>query len=239
MISLTRFRFQFTPSFSMSLCAGLVVALFVYLGLWQLQRAEEKQQMLDTQQVQSHQQPLRWSPGHILPVQYQSVRVRGTALPVLLLLDNQHQQHLLGYDMIVPVLLDANQVVLIDYGWIAGDPSRATYPSMPIPQGRLNLIGQAYYPSNKSWLLGSAVEYPRAGVFLLERMDVNSLRDLLHKSVYPFMIRLQPKGHQSLVRDWPVISMSPTRHYGYALQWFVMAVVLVILYVALNMKKKL
>ncbi len=239
MISLPVFRFQFTPSLGMTLCTIVMASLLTQLGIWQLHRAAEKHRMLYAQHIQAQQPPLEWLVGQKLPAQYQSIRVHGQALPMLLLLDNQHQQHLLGYDMIVPVLLDDNTVVLVDYGWIVGDPLRAKYPSMSVPKGYLSLSGQAYYPSNHAWLLGSSLEIPRPGVFLLERMDVNSLRDLLHKSVYPFMIRLQPNSKQNLVRNWPVVAMSPARHYGYALQWFVMAGVIVILYVVLNMKKKL
>ena len=239
MFSLTRFRFQFTPCLSMTVCAILAAALLTQLGMWQLHRAAEKHRMLHAQHLQAQQSPVEWLAGQKLPDQYQSIQIHGQALPILLLLDNQHQQHMFGYDIIVPVLLSTNIVVLVDYGWTAGDPLREKYPAMLVPPGDLKLSGQVYYPSNHAWLLGASLEVPRPGVFLLERVDVNSLRDLLHKSVYPFMIRLQPNSQQNLVRNWPVVAMSPARHYGYALQWFVMAGVIVILYVSLNIKKKL
>ena len=239
MISLTCFRRQFTPSLAMTLCTVCMTLLLTQLGIWQLHRAAEKQQMLYSQSIQQQQPPLEWVAGKKLPAQYQLILVRGQALPMLFLLDNQHQQHLFGYDMIVPVLLSNNKVVLVDYGWIVGDPLRAKYPSMSVPHGYLRLSGHAYYPSKNPWLLGDALENPHPGVFLLERMDFVGLSDLLHKSVYPFMIRLQPNSKQNLVRNWPVVAMSPARHYGYALQWFLMAGVIVILYITLNMKKTL
>jgi surfeit locus 1 family protein len=40
------------------------------------------------------------------------------------------------------------------------------------------------------------------------------------------------------VREWKTVAMPPQRHLAYALQWFVMALVVLIIFVALNLKKK-
>ncbi|WP_019216188.1 SURF1 family cytochrome oxidase biogenesis protein [Legionella tunisiensis] len=59
----------------------------------------------------------------------------------------------------------------------------------------------------------------------------------MHKSVYPFIIRLDKSEADSYVREWAVVAMPPERHYAYALQWFAIAFVILILFIALNLKK--
>ena len=39
------------------------------------------------------------------------------------------------------------------------------------------------------------------------------------------------------VREWPIVVMTPTRHYAYAVQWFAMAFVLLVIYLMLSFKK--
>ena len=65
------------------------------------------------------------------------------------------------------------------------------------------------------------------------------IRQFLLKSVYPFIIRLSPQAEYGFVRDWPVVAMSVERHFGYALQWFAIALVIIILFIVLNVKKKI
>ena len=64
------------------------------------------------------------------------------------------------------------------------------------------------------------------------------LSKILHKTVYPFIIRLGKNEPYGFVREWPVIAMSPDRHRAYALQWFSMATILAILFIALNFEKE-
>ena len=95
-----------------------------------------------------------------------------------------------------------------------------------------------YFPSEKNWLLGPVVEKEEKNLVLVELIDTQVLSQLLHKPVYPFIIRLGQREDGGFVRKWPVVAMSPQRHYAYALQWFVMAMVGSILLIALNIKKK-
>lgn len=238
MPSLTCFNVRFTPNWSMIILAALFVLLFTRLGFWQIHRADEKKQMLAAQAVHVAQAPVKWDPAQKLPLQYQRVSLKGNYLSTIFLLDNQHHHHQFGYDVLSPLLLDDGSVVIIDRGWIPGDNTRRSFPKVDSPEGVIELQGSVYFPSKNQWLLGPALEEKENNITVLERMDAKLLRKILQKKVYPFIIRLDKHDVYGFVREWAIVSMPPERHLAYALQWFAMALVILIIFVALNLKKK-
>lgn len=234
---LTGFRWRFTPSWQMSVLAALAIALLLRLGFWQLDRAQEKQQLMTLDQNFSKQSPVRWDPGLELPRHYERVVLQGRFLPQQLLLDNQHHQHQFGYHVLSPLLLANQKVVLIDRGWVRGEVTRKIFPDIDRPMDLVSLAGHAYYPSEKVMVLGQSIEIKDEQLAVVEWIDLKIISQFLHKSVYPFMIRLDKNEAYGFVREWPVVSMSPQRHYGYAMQWFSLASVCLILFLALNVKR--
>jgi len=238
MLSLTGFKSRFTPNWRMSVLTLAALVLFTRLGVWQLERASEKKQMLTREGVFATHTPIAWQPGDKFPTQYQRINLQGHFLPQVLLFDNQHYQHQFGYHVISPLALSDGWVVLVDRGWVAGDLTRRELPMVDTPVGNINLTGSSYYPSDKNWLLGPLLEIKRADLAIVELIDTKSISQFLHKSVYPFIMRLSENEPYGFVREWAIVSMSPQRHYGYAVQWFAIAAVVLILFIALNFKNK-
>ena len=56
--------------------------------------------------------------------------------------------------------------------------------------------------------------------------------------IMQFIIRMNPEANNGFIREWSVVSMPPERHVAYAVQWFALALLVVILFVVLSMKKK-
>ena len=239
MPSLTGFNLSFTPSRRMSLLTLLFIVLFLRLGFWQLERADEKKQLLLAQSELAKSKPIAWQSSSDFPVQYQQFTVQGYFLPDVFLFDNQHYQHQFGYDVLSPFVLADGRVILVDRGWVTGDMMRQTLPVIQTPRGFIRVSGSAYYPSDKNWLLGQAFEKKADGLVVVELIDTTLVSQFLHKSVYPFIMRLGKDGSHGFVREWAIVSMPPERHYGYALQWFAIVLVILILFIALNLKKKI
>lgn len=238
-MSITRFQCHFIANWRFGILALLFCLFFSRLGFWQLARADEKKQLLVAQQQLAKQAPINWQSGNALPTQYQPIRVRGHFLPVTLLLDNQHYQHQVGYDVLSPLLVDKGKVILIDRGFVPANANREVMPEITTPSDETELLGSVYFPSAKNWSLGNIFDKKKSNLAVIELVDARIVGQFLHKSVYPFIIRLGPDAANGFVRDWPVIATSPSRHLGYAVQWFAMALLIVILYVILNIKKKI
>ena len=237
MPSLTCFTIRFTPSWPMIFLTVLVTSLFLRLGFWQIQRAEQKENMVLAQASLAHLDPIEWSGQKKLPLQYQRVRVLGRYLPDIFLLDNQHQQHQFGFDVLSPLLLNDGSLVLIDRGWVVGDSTRRTFPQVTIPNKQVQVEGSAYFPSSNQWVLGPSVEKKNSKLTILETLDPKTVSQILQKKVYPFIIRLDKEDEHGFVRQWAIVSMPPQRHLAYAWQWFAMAFVVFIIFIALNLKK--
>lgn len=237
MLSLPFFTLRFTPKWWAVVLAMVFMALFVRLGFWQMQRADEKTRMLIAKAEQAKQAPVTWIGDKQLPKQYQQVRLTGHYLPKVFLLDNQHHDHQFGFDVLTPFELSNKKVVLVDRGWVAGDSMRQSFPNVEIPKGVLQLQGAVYFPSTNNWVLGPDFEEKENKITILERINTKFITQILQKSVYPFIIRLDKDQAYGFIREWAVVSMPPQRHLAYALQWFAMALVILIIFVALNLKK--
>lgn len=237
MPSLTCFSVRFTPNWMMIFLAVLFISSFMRLGFWQLHRADEKEQMLLAQAALVKLKPLELATSKISPKQYQNIQASGQYLPGVFLLDNQHRKHLFGYDVLMPLLLANGKVLMVDRGWIQGDPMRHLFPDITTPKGIISLQGSAYFPSVNKWLLGPGLEKKKENLTILEAIDVKLLGNILQKEVCPFIMRLATDESSGFVREWPIVSMAPVRHIGYAVQWFAMAFAILILFIVLNVKK--
>ena len=70
-----------------------------------------------------------------------------------------------------------------------------------------------------------------AELALLSGLDANA-------QVFDYSIRLAEATPGVLLRNWPVISTTPEKHRGYAVQWFAMAAALVLLYLYYSTRKR-
>lgn len=227
----------FQPHLWMGGLALLSISLLISLGLWQLHRAEEKNAMLLHAQLQGKSAATVWQATKALPQQYQLVTVKGSYLNHTFLLDNQSHQHQFGYHVLTPLQIAPGKVVLIDRGWVPLKQPRSILPNSTIPQGEQLIKGQTYYPSAKQWILGDVIEKEQQEITVIERFDEKTISNILHNSVYPFIIRLDKSESYGYIREWPIVAMTPQRHYAYALQWFAMALSVFIIFIVTNLKK--
>ncbi len=222
----------------MCLLAFLGIAFLTSLGVWQLHRADEKKVILAHEAEEAARAPELWlgENNNIKP--FKRVKFGGKFLPNVFFLDNQYHAHQIGYHVISPVLMPTGRVVLLDRGWVPAGPTRQVLPQVNVPQKILDLSGVIYKPSTKTWLLGSGVENKQGNQMVIESVDFDLISQILHKSVYPFIIRLDKNSPAGFVRDWVTVVMPPARHLGYAFQWFALAFVLLVIFIALNSRKK-
>ncbi len=98
------------------------ISLFIFLGLWQIDRADEKKNIVKLNQERESLTPIyiKEIPREDIEyLDYRNLRLRGKYLEETFLLDNKINQNKVGLNVIsLFQLSDINQVVLIDRGWV-------------------------------------------------------------------------------------------------------------------------
>lgn len=229
---------KFNPEWRITLFTVVMVPLLVGLGVWQLQRAQEKAALEAVFEARQQQPPVAltelWGrSGESLA--YQPVRLQGSFLPdQYFLLDNQVQHGTVGYEVLgILQLADGSGSVLVDRGWIAGDAARRTLPVVPVVTGPVEVSGQVYVAPGKPFLLAEQ-DLDTAWPKIIQAVEMDKLvpvaAALQGDVVFPFPVRLDAGATGALTVNWQVVNMSPQKHQAYAVQWFAMAAVLLVFY---------
>ena len=230
--------FNFNFEWRITLFALLLIPFMAGLGLWQLQRAEEKAELASAFE-ERRQQPsaplsLLWGKSEEL-LAYSSVRMVGKFLPdQYFLLDNQVRDGRVGYEVLgILQLADDAGSVLVNRGWIVGDAARRSLPVVPVVEGAVELTGHVYVAPGEPYLLAEQrLDMPWPKRIQAVEMDklVPAVTGLLGGRVFPFPVRIDAGESGALAVNWQVVNMSPEKHQAYAAQWLAMAAVLFLLY---------
>lgn len=222
---------SFRPNIRLTLFTLALMPLLVGLGCWQLQRAEEKRVLARdfATRMALPPEPLE----QLTAAQredYRPVWVTGVADEAhQLLLDNQLLRGRFGYQVLTPVVLNSGDLVLLNRGWVAGDPSRRQLPAIP-PLAPGPWQGHIHTPSQRGLSLPLARQstWPR----VIQRLPDAPLAEWYGAAPLPFTVRLEAGDRSALQVDWQPVNLRPETHTGYAVQWFSMAAALLLLYIA-------
>jgi cytochrome oxidase assembly protein ShyY1 len=209
------------------------------LGLWQLQRADEKAAIAARWEQRKLQPPVmleQVSTDDTTELEYLPVQLSGYILAdQYFLLDNRINRGKFGYEVLGVMLLEqTGQVVLVNRGWIAADSSRQSLPEVPVVSGPLIIKGHVYVAPGAPYLLAD-LELEPGWPKRIQAIEMDKLRpvvkELAGAQLFPYSVRIDPDQPAALTVDWQVINVSPEKHTGYAVQWFTMALALLIFFI--------
>lgn len=215
--------------------------ILIGLAVWQWQRAIEKttilQRLSQSQQVSaSSAQQLQT----LTPEMADGLQITASAhwlSPVVWLLDNQMLQGRIGYDVIVPMQLDdTHKIVLINLGWVAAPVHRSELPEVNIPNRFI--VHGIVRTHIGGFRLGNNIENNGRWPMRIQQIDIDELKSTLPNvagELYAGIVH-QSQDSPYLVHYQPVV-ISPDRHRAYALQWGLLAMVVVIIALAASLKK--
>ncbi len=277
------------------IAALITVVLFCFLvnlGVWQLNRGEEKQALeanlrqrasqppVPVSQISEVSVPITEVPAPVtkvsvpitgVPVPVTEVPVPITKVPVpitevsapitnitgltvsahvspadapLIYLDNQVYEGKVGY-LIYQVVkpLSQNKHLLLELGFIASGHHRDQLPKVPavfgslIPSGFTQITGRLYTRSLNPLSSDLLAESMAQQHLRIQNLNITQLEQKLAITLLPFV--LQPNNHKNwpLPQPWNPLPMSSKKHFGYAVQWFLMAAVWLSLMLAFFIRK--
>ena len=218
------------------------LAVFVSLGYWQIGRAQQKQARLDAFMSGSEDTVDATGLGFDSLARYQRVRLRGAYDPTRqVLLDNMPSAGgRPGYRVLTPLRrTDGQGWVLVDRGWVPLGATREDLPDIAVGARERALGGTLDELPIPGVRVGPAVAagvsgWPRVMLFPTQA-DVQSTLGVEVESRIILLDAGEPDGFE---RKWrPALGFGPERHLGYAVQWFAFALVTVVLFVALNLRR--
>ncbi len=213
----------------------VLIALFVRLGFWQLDRAQQK---IDMQRA--FEKPARFAlvSENLRPQAFQAIEVRGRYLSDRqVVIENSIQDGALGYYVITPLEYSSNEpLLLVNRGWIRKDGTRDGLPDITPDDPAGTVRGKAGNLPRVGIRPGEAFAdrsvWPRIGVW----PTPDEVAAELGRDVLPYVLLLDPDQDDGYSRRWKPAQNGPSTHYGYAFQWFLMAIALLVIMVW-NMRK--
>ena len=86
-------------------------------------------------------------------------------------------------------------------------------------------------PESQDFVLENEEMNNRNNPILLQTVNLSELSNFLGKPLSPYILELSELSESAFVKTWQPINLSSFRHFGYAVQWFGLAVVLIVGYV--------
>jgi surfeit locus 1 family protein len=105
-----------------------------------------------------------------------------------------------------------------------------------VPAGRVSVVGRANVPPQRYLELGKDREQGP----LWQNLDIGRIAAATRLPLLPFIIEqtdpVEPADN--LVRDWPPPDFGVAQHLSYMVQWYSLAALAVILWLALNWRRR-
>lgn len=209
----------------------------IALGLWQLDRAQQKQDRADEYERLARTPVVRLDQesSRVESLELRQVAAYGRFEPhAMIWLDNRVRRGVVGYEVVMPLRITESQVyVLVNRGWIAGTGQRQRLPEVATPSEDILVSGRAVVPGKRIFELGSE---PIEGL-VWQNLTIERYRARMKLAVLPIMIEQTNDVGDGLVRDWPAPDRGVDTHRSYAFQWFAFAALIAVIYVVLSFRR--
>jgi surfeit locus 1 family protein len=230
--------YYFRPGLALTFFVVLMAAVMLRLGVWQLDRAEEKRQILADYEARMAAPPVDLNA--MVPhddMEYYRVVARGefdTAHQ--LLLDNRVHQGVPGYQVLTPYRI-GDVAVLVNRGWVPGTGYRDRLPAIPLDQVPDRIRGRVKIPSEPVFEMTDAVAFASGWPKVVQYVNPAAMSKELGYDLLPYVVLMDAELSGGFIRDWPVINMQPAKHTSYAIQWFGLVLVLLVVYVLVGLRR--
>jgi len=217
----------------------LLVVLGTELGRWQLRRAEFKLHLATEISEKAQQEPLKANEKDWLLEQanYHQMIATGYWLPEQAVwLENRTHPlgrdpktgiHV-GFDLLMPLQLDmpSKRILWINRGWAPRDFNQINQvPLVPTPREKVHITGIVFPDGGKTFELSKQTEnHASDGLNIRENLNLQEEVQIQGGRILPFVLREKtgsiPDG---LDKTLPQYQSGVNTHYGYAFQWFGLA----------------
>lgn len=224
----------------------LVVAaggVMVRLGIWQLDRLEQRRAFNARVTAQLEAEPLKLSgenlQADLYNMEYRQVVVEGEYDHARqIAIRNQAYEGQWGVHLITPLkIAGSDRVILVDRGWIPAEDFQSGDWSAYDEPGRVTVTGMVRRSQEKADFGRRTDPTPAPGDPPLKNwnfVNVDGIERQMPYALLPAYVQQAPEAGRAPdalpVRELPELEITEGPHLGYAFQWFTFAALLVIGY---------
>lgn len=214
-------------------------AFLVSLGFWQLERADDKRSIeASIKQANTGSVELIKKEEGLQSKEYYEVRLQGKYLSdKQFIYDNQIVDQVSGYYVLTPYALEGqSKAILINRGFIPWNGRRDKLADIVIGQETREIKVQISKPIKRMELKLSEVgiQFP----VLIQSIDLQDMADRAKVDFSSVIGLLDASASYGFIRKWEPYTGSIEKHIGYAVQWFLMALVLAIIGIRIAIKQR-
>jgi surfeit locus 1 family protein len=217
------------------------VAILSSLGFWQLDRAEQKQQLEEAVEARMKGPPLLITGALDKKKieQFRRLTVRGEyAGKHEILIDNATWNGKAGYHVITPFhIKGSDRYVLVNRGWIPVGRDRQIIPETTVPSGEMVVEGRLGRIKGKPAFISDKVPPDNSGEKVWFYLDGGFFSEKTGLSIEPYLLLLSNESGEGYVREWPDYEGRYGMHLAYAVQWFSFALFALFIYFWVSIKK--
>lgn len=231
---------QFQPQPIPTVAAVVLITLFLLLGFWQLERAEQKRNLADILDIRHKLPPFRLTEKTAADEQFEhrNLSAEGIFIPEkTIFIENRKYMGRSGFHVITPLSVNgSSHYLLVNRGWVA-EQKNHPFPSIETPGESVSVTGRAIIPLPPALELDdgslSANSNPRWPYLTLERYARWSGLD-----IFPFVLLQSDTDAYGFVRSWQPEIPNVGMHIGYAIQWFAFALIVFFIWLRLSLNRR-
>lgn len=203
---------RFRPCWWAALLAAAGCGAGVLLGNWQSGRAEDKRAAAAAEK---------------------RITLRGTLLARhTVYLDNKIHRGRAGYHVVQPLRLAGGGHVLVNRGWVAAGPRRDRLPEVSTPAGEVAVEGVRLARFPRAMNAGARPDGP-----VWQNLEFNEFAAWSGLLLEPYALEQHSALEDGLAREWPRVDAAVDKHRSYALQWYSLAALSVVMFVVLGFRR--
>ena len=215
------------------------MAFLASLGFWQLDRADQKRTIeASIQKANTGVVELIVNQNELLNKEYYEVRLQGSYIgDKQFIYDNQIVDQASGYYVLTPfVLTGQSNAIMINRGFIPWNGRRDQLDDIAVDSTSREIKIQVSRPIKRIELKTSDIsnQFP----VLIQAIDFDVIEEISSTSFVDVIGLLDPSSDDGFVRKWEPYTGSIEKHIGYAIQWFLMALVLGIIGIRIGLKQR-
>ena len=208
--------------------AIIFVPITISLGLWQIERANEKKVIISNYDKLLVSTPIALQKEQPLE-NWQPIETVGAYQDLVVYEDNAINSGKAGFKVYHLFQNGDGTFIFVHRGFIERNLIKNNLPRIDTPVGKKNILGTTLFKQNNTFVKN----IEESDIRIIQEFNTSVLIErfpiLKDRYLHPFLFNLDVRDADKFQPIEKPVNMTATKHIGYAIQWFGLCAALIIL----------